>query len=215
MAEALASIKPPPALIVSENPVENWKLFKQSWDNFAIIAKLHAQDEEYKKALFLHCIGTDALRVYNTLTFTEEENQLSHILTKLETLLIGEANETYERFRFIQRQQQYGETFDNYLTALKSLAKTCNFADLHDSLLRDRLVIGIKSNNTRKRLLQERNLNLSKCIDICRASETSEKQLRVIDSDEKVHKIREEYNLTKKHLLMHIANQIVWIQKPQ
>ena len=103
--------------------------------------------------LFLHCIGTDALRVYNTLTFTEEENKLSHILTKLETLLIGEVNETYERFRFNQRQQQDGETFDNYLTALKSLAKTCNFADLHDSLLRDRLVIGKKSNNTRKRLL--------------------------------------------------------------
>ena len=136
--------------------------------------------------------------MYNTLTFTEEENQLSHILTKLETLLIGEVNETYERFRFNQRQQQDGETFDIYLTVLKSLAKTCNFADLQVSLLRDRFVIGIKSNNMHKRLLQERSLNLSKCIDICRASETSEKQLRVIDSDEKVHKIRDKNASHKK-----------------
>ena len=164
MADALASIKPPPPLIVSENPVENWKLFKQSWDNYAIIAKLEAQDESYKKALFLHCIGTDALRVYNTLTFTEEEKNLSHILDKLETLLIGEVNETYERFKFNQRQQQDGETFDNYLTAIKSLAKTCNFAELCESLIRDRLVIGIKSNNTRKRLLQERKLDLSRVL---------------------------------------------------
>ena len=84
-----------------------------------------------------------------------------------------------------------GESFDNYLTAVESLAKTCNFATLYDSLLRDCLVIGIRSNNTRKRLLQERQLDLFKCIDICRASETSERQMKAIDSEEKVQKLKD------------------------
>lgn len=50
------------------------------------------------------------------------------------------------------RVQQEGETGDAYVTALKTLAKTCNFGQLQDDLLRDRIVIGIKDNATRKKL---------------------------------------------------------------
>ena len=191
MAEALPSIKLPAPLIISNNQIENWKIFKQSWDNYSIIAKLHTQDEAFKKALFLHCIGTDALRAYNTLTFLPEEDKLSDIVSKFESLLIGKVNETYERFKFNQRLQKEGEPFDSFLTDIKSLAKTCNFENLHDSLLRDRLVIGIRSLNARKRLLQERSLDLAKCIDICRAAETSEIQLKAIDADDRINRIQD------------------------
>ena len=36
-------------------------------------------------------------------------------------------NETYERFKFNQRNQNVGESFDAYLTALRNMAETCNF----------------------------------------------------------------------------------------
>ena len=41
------------------------------------------------------------------------------------------------------------------------------------SLIRDRIVTGICDNETRKTLLQERNLDINKYIDICKGVEAA------------------------------------------
>ncbi len=92
-------------------------------------------------------------------------------------------NETYERFLFNSRDQNEGETIEQYITALRTLAQSCNFCTcLEKTLLRDRVVLGIRDNSVRKKLLQERNLTLAKALDICRSSETTSKQLRNMTS---------------------------------
>ena len=105
--------------------------------------------------------------------------------------ILGQTNETFERYKFNTRAQHLDETTDTYVAALKNLRKTCNFCDcLQDSLLRDRIVFGVKDGNTRKRLLQERNLDLHKCIDICRTYENTASQLKVIAGNaEDVHRV--------------------------
>ena len=91
---------------------------------------------------------------------------------------------TYERYNFNCRNQQPNESIDAYIAALRSLAKTCNFCDcLKDSLLRDRIVLGIQSQPTRKRLLQDRKLTLKKCIDVCRSFEAASSQLKNMAND--------------------------------
>ncbi|KAL8571940.1 hypothetical protein ACOMHN_026152 [Nucella lapillus] len=63
--------------------------------------------------------------------------------------------------------------------------KTCNFCDhIKDSLLRDRIVIGIRNQTTRERLLQEADLTLQSCIDKCRAAETTSQQVRAMSENE-------------------------------
>ena len=49
-------------------------------------------------------------------------------------------------------------------------------------MIRYTVVAGIKDNTTRKKLLAESKLTLNKCIDICRASETTSKQLKTINT---------------------------------
>ena len=67
------------------------------------------------------------------------------------------------------------------MTALRKLAQTCNFCScLHDSLIRDRLVLGIRDESIRKKLLQEKKLNLSCAIDIGRSGETTNIRLQEI-----------------------------------
>ncbi|KAI0228192.1 hypothetical protein LSAT2_021326, partial [Lamellibrachia satsuma] len=75
------------------------------------------------------------------------------IIEALDDYCLGEANETYERYVFFTRDQQLGEKFDSYVATLHNLAKTCNFKELEDSLIRDRIVLGVVSKATRKRLL--------------------------------------------------------------
>ena len=70
--------------------------------------------------------------------------------------------------------QRDGELIESFAASLRSLARTCEFCDcLHDSLIRDRIITGICDDETRETLLQERNLDIIKCPDICKGVETA------------------------------------------
>ncbi|KAJ8023030.1 hypothetical protein HOLleu_38095 [Holothuria leucospilota] len=162
------------------------------FEGYCIITQLHSHDAVYQKAVFLHCIGPVGVKIYNSLTFAddEDENDIKIIMTKLDTYFIGESNETYERYVFNKRDQQAGETVDAYVANLRTLAKTCNFGDLEESLIKDRLVLGINDPGTRKRLLQTRNLTLQDAVDICKTDEATRNQLKSIDT-ESVNKVQQ------------------------
>ena len=68
---------------------------------------------------------------------------------------IGEVNEIFERYCFNKQDKLPTKSADCFVAELKTLAKTCNFCDcLHDSLIRDRIVLGIKDEQTTKKLLR-------------------------------------------------------------
>jgi hypothetical protein len=60
------------------------------------------------------------------------------------------------------------------------MANTCQFEALEDSLIRDRIIVGIRDEPTRRRLLQQKKLTLSEAIDACKASEATSRRLRVM-----------------------------------
>ena len=108
----------------------------------------------------------------------------------METLCIGEINEAYEKYQFNKRDQELNESIDSFVAALRHLVKTCNYGTLEESLIRDRLIMGIRENSTRKRLLQESGLTLTRCIDICRANESTAIQLKAIGNKEDINAIK-------------------------
>ena len=173
--------------------MENWKIWKQMWSNYVVVASLDKQTEPFRIALFLHAVGPKALTIFNAMNFTgdEKKDNLTHIIKKFDDYFIGEINETYERYVFNSRNQEAGEGIESYITVLRTLAQTCKFCDcLKDTLLRDRIVLGVKDGHTRKRLLQERDLTLKRCIDICKSIESSSTQLKTLGSERAdVHKV--------------------------
>ena len=98
-----------------------------------------------------------------------DKDDIDIVITKFEEYCVGQRNETFQRYNFYMRVQQEGETIDAYVTVLKTLAKTYNFGQLQHDLLRDRIVIGIKDNATRK-----------KCIDMCRTHESIAIQIKTM-----------------------------------
>ena len=100
--------------------------------------------------------------------------------TKFEEICNPRANITMERHKFNSRYQQTGESFQTYLSDLRNKAKSCQFNDLHDDLLRDRLVSGISDDSLRKLLLREPKLTLQKAIDICQIHELTEKHTKTL-----------------------------------
>ena len=150
--------------------------------NYEVASRLRTQSNELKPATFLTCISPDMLDIYDGLPFgnDEEKTNIAKVLDLLEKYFIGEINETYERYLINKREQESGESFDAYLSNLRSLAKTCNFGELRDNLIRDRIVIGIWDNSIRKKLLAEGKITLDKCINISRANKTTAQQLKEI-----------------------------------
>lgn len=167
-------IRPPQPLALGPGISENWKLFKQKWKNYSIITNQGLQPMSYQVALFLHTLGDDALTAYNGFHFEtqEEERTVPEIIAKFDSFAIGEVSVTYERFVFNRRAQKEGENFETFLAAIRTLIRTCDYCgDCHDSILRDRIVLGVKNDDTQESLLKEQNLTLEKAISICKAAE--------------------------------------------
>ena len=153
--------------------------------------------------MFKHSIGDEGLRVIKTFGYNEHENSSDWkvVMAKLEAHCVGEVNETFERYLFNKRDQLQGESIDSYVAELKTYAKTCNFCNcLRDSLIRYRVVLGIKNEQTTKKLLRMRDSTLSKCIDTCRSEEITEMQMKSMSktSNDYANKIktqrRRQYN---------------------
>ena len=57
------------------------------------------------------------------------------------------------------------------MTDLRLLSKSCEFGDLRDSLIRDRIVGGTNSESIRKMLIKEQDLTLNRCLELVQREE--------------------------------------------
>ena len=81
------------------------------------------------------------------------------------------------KIRF-SRQWDHSSVRCNTSQHCESSCRRAIFAPLHDSLLRDCLVLGVNDDAVTKKLLQDRGLTLQRAIDICWSGETTNKQLK-------------------------------------
>ena len=95
------------------------------------------------------------------------------------------------------------KSIDQFIVRLRQLAESCEFENLCESLIRDRLVIGTRDSSTRDRLLRERPVpGLARCIEALRASELSrihkEQFKDTVDSPYTVHAAEKHHSATQK-----------------
>ena len=172
---SIGGIKPPQPFTLQNTTAANWRLFKQRWDNYSVLTNLHAKSQTLQVALFLHCLADDALAIYNGFSFPSNEPTCDDIIAKFNDFAIGELNTSYERYVFNKRIQAEGENFETFLASIRTLVKTCNYcAKCVDSILRDRIILGIRDCELQKSLLKERDISLSAAINQCKAVETAQ-----------------------------------------
>ena len=192
-SSSFRNIPIPKKLDITGNLATNWRTFKRDWRNYEIASKLAKEDMEIRVATFLACIGSEAMNIFDGLNLTEEQkSDITEVLSVFEIYCIGKTNETFERFIFNSRVQSDDESIEFYVSEIRKLARTCNFGNLEESLMRDRLVIGVRCDTSRRKLLQEQNLTLKKAIDIARAMEISKGQMSKIkvEAEAPIHKLK-------------------------
>jgi hypothetical protein len=110
----------------------------------------------------------------------KEKTSFASIQAKFTSYFAPTINVTYERYIFFSRDMREEESVDEYVTQLKQLSENCEFGTLSESLIKDRLVLGIRDKNVKDRLLRTKNLDLVKAVEICKAAEITIKQMEIL-----------------------------------
>ena len=179
MAERQFFPPPEPLQLSIGNSSQNWKRFKQKWSNYELATGVANKD--------------DAIRVAtNTFTWDDDEDKvkIDKVLEQFEKFCEPRKNTIYERYLFFSRGQESGESIDKYATVLRNMADNCEFQDLKDSLIRDRIVLGVSDNHVRERLLRVPDLTLEKALEISRAAEATQSQLKQMQNIQEVNELR-------------------------
>ncbi|XP_038835833.1 zinc finger and SCAN domain-containing protein 2-like isoform X2 [Salvelinus namaycush] len=99
---------------------------------------------------------------------SNNEQQDGHLAVRRNVIL--------ERTKFNQRQQEAGETADDFITALHCLSEHCGYGALLSEMIRDRLVAGLLDRRLSKQLQMDPELTLDKAVARIRQTELVEKQ---------------------------------------
>ena len=112
-------------------------------------------------------------------------------MEKFDAYCTPKKNITYERYIFNTRVQQTNETVYQYVTELNNMATTCDYGELRECLIRDRIVIGISDATHRAKLLRETDLDLAKATQMYRADDISRQQLKTLAGPKEFTRINE------------------------
>ena len=64
MEQFVTSTNAPPPLDLSKDINTAWTIWKEQWENYAIVVQLSAKPDNLQIAIFLNTIGADAFRIY-------------------------------------------------------------------------------------------------------------------------------------------------------
>nr|CAI5854601.1 unnamed protein product [Callosobruchus analis] len=108
------------------------------------------------------------MTIFNTFAFEADQkrHKLKIVLEKFDKYFLTKRNISYERFNFFTRKQMPTESFEEFVTDLKNKARSCEFGELKDSLIKDMLTCGLANTKLREQLLQgDERLLQQNCLD--------------------------------------------------
>ena len=142
-----------------------WPKWKQRFEQFRVASGLIDRSEGRQISTLLYSMGPEAQDVLET-TGIDEENRgvYDAVIASFDEYFGVRRNIIFERAQFNSRKQQPGESAEQYILALYTLAGRCGYAsrEQKEQDIRDRLVIGIRDAQLSKRLQLTADLDLTK-----------------------------------------------------
>ena len=164
---------------------EEWEKWLRQFERFRGASGLSAKEDEAQVNTLIYTMGAEADDIFRSFKLSEDDSRsYKTVSEKFTSHFVKKHNVIYERARFNMRRQEEGEPVDAFVTDLYSLAEHCDFNDLHDQLIRDRIVVGIRDSKLSEKLQLDSELTLEKAITRVRQSETVHAQQTVLRGDE-------------------------------
>lgn len=85
-----------------------------------------------------------------------QRQQYQEVKDNSDAYFVPNKNVIYETARFNQRIQEANETVALFVTELYALDENCNYGALHDELIRDSPIVGLRNINLAERLQMDK-----------------------------------------------------------
>lgn len=162
--EAFAQAPDP---LTNTKPMDKtWKLWRESFLIFLRVAGFDKKENDIKADFLKNKIGKfgqeEIIKIEHELE--GEISDFDTLLQKLDDHFNPPKIEAQERYKFWNSKKKNNESIESFINDLKEKAKTCNFGNLTESLIRDKVILDIKDENFRKIIFQDKELNLNKLI---------------------------------------------------
>ena len=115
---------------------------------------------EKKRAILLSVCGARTYQLICNLTTPVTPLLKSHedLVKLVREHYSPRRSEIVQRFKFNSRTRKQEESVSTFIAELRKQSELCNFRNMLDDMLRDRLVCGINHPGIQKRLLSESDL---------------------------------------------------------
>ena len=168
-----------PRLDLQVDRGSDFMAWQSQWESYMSLSGLFEESAAKKVQALNLCFSRETLSSVQNLGLSDTKKEdVAAIISNIKKYIDGHINESVERKNFRRRTQQPGESFDDFLVALHELVKTCNFCSDNSTRknLRDQIIEGILDGNTVEELLQEKDLSLTRAIQIFQAQEMAKRQ---------------------------------------
>ena len=182
MSGATYQVQPPEPFTFSR-PSE-WPKWLRRFERFRTAAGLAEKGEEVQVNTLLYSMGDDADDILRSFQLShDDQNKYAVVKEKFNNYFVKKHNVIYERAKFNRRKQEEGETVDAFVTDLHALAEHCAYGVLHEEMIRDRLVVGIRSAALSENMQLDSDLTLEKAVTQARQAEAVKLQQPLIRSE--------------------------------
>ena len=122
------SSKEAPKLLSSVN-LNEFDRWNQRWDDYVICQHLSSQSNETQVAALRSCLDDDLVRFLSQgiIQLPSESVTVVHYLNSIKSYIRTQQNPLLDRIKFFNRNQEVGESFDEYLASVKELKVACDF----------------------------------------------------------------------------------------
>ncbi len=202
---------PPPEAFDFERP-SDWPKWRRRFERFKNASGLVEQPDEKKIDTLIYVMGTKADDIFSTFKFRatpevvavaahgnqpeieavqawNEKDDYQAVLEKFQDHFVVRHNVIYERAVFNRRIQAEHESVENFLTDLNTLSEHCDYGDLREELIRDRIVVGIKDRRLSEKMQLDRNLTLIRATEMARQARRIKVEARELFGSETVSKV--------------------------
>ncbi|UYV70871.1 hypothetical protein LAZ67_8000928 [Cordylochernes scorpioides] len=184
----------PPETFDFSTPNE-WPKWRKRFERYLVVSGMKKKEEADKIDLFMYLMGDRADDIFSTFKFEKEEEatKLDSVLKAFDSHFCVRKNIIYERAKFNSRIQEDREPVDEFITSLYKLADSCEFEVLHEQLIRDRIVVGVRDKALSERMQLDSELTLEKAVKMVRQQEAVRQQqvdLQRPSTSQKVNQVK-------------------------
>ena len=131
----------PPDPLDFRNP-DDWPRWRRQYQQFRGLS-----DESASKQIctFLYYLGEEVESVLASTNATAlDRRDFDRTIARFDAYFKVRKNVIYELARLNRRNQQSAETAEQYIMALYALSEHCDYGNMTEEMIRDRLVVGIR-----------------------------------------------------------------------